>query len=62
MIGLHTSTYLVSPTALPAYCVAVAMTAAKARIKRDPRLMGLVEKLRGARKAKAKPETKTDAA
>lgn len=62
VIGLHTSIYLVSPTALPAYCMAVAMTAAKARIKRDPRLMGLVEKLRGARKAKAKPETKTDAA
>ncbi len=62
VIGLHTSTYLVSPAALPAYLVAVAMTAAKAKIKRDPKLMGFVEKLRGARKAKAQPEPKPEPA
>lgn len=62
VIGLHTSTYLVSPTALPAYLMTVAMSAAKTRIKRDPKLMRWVETLRGARKAKEQPEAKPDAA
>jgi CelD/BcsL family acetyltransferase involved in cellulose biosynthesis len=62
VIGLHTSISLVSPTALPAYLVAVAMSAAKTRIKRDPKLMRLVETLRGARKAKGQPEARPDAA